>query len=105
MLIIFSSPTYADITMFGGVATSLIELMGHSATVPSAILAEDVPAALAQLKKGLKELSEATDVPDVSEPDDDGEPEYSLGHRAIPLIKMLETAITENSNVMWDKGS
>ncbi len=105
MIIIFSSPTYADITMFGGVATSLIQLMGHSDSVPGAILAKDVPAALEQLHKGLRELKEATDVPDVSEPDDDGEPVYSLGHRAMPLIKMLETAITEKSNIIWDSGS
>jgi len=40
----------AAITPFGDVAVTLIKMMGHSGTVPSALLAEDVPAALARLK-------------------------------------------------------
>ena len=43
MLGTFSCPAYADITMFGDVALHLIQLMGHSGTVPSAILAEEHP--------------------------------------------------------------
>ena len=42
MLVTFSSPAYADITMFGDVAVRLIKMMGHSGTIPSALLAEDV---------------------------------------------------------------
>jgi len=32
--------------MFGDVALAMLKMMGHTATVPGAILAEDVPAAL-----------------------------------------------------------
>ena len=46
MLVTFSCSAYADITMFGDVAVRLLKLMGHSGTVPGAILAEDVQAAL-----------------------------------------------------------
>ena len=53
MLITFSTKAYADITMFGDVALHLIHLMGHSGSVPGAILAEDVPAALEKLKAAL----------------------------------------------------
>ena len=45
MLITFSSSAYANITMFGAVALRLLKQMGHSATVPGALLAEDIPAA------------------------------------------------------------
>ena len=45
MLVTFSCPAYADITMFGDVAIRLLKMMGHSGTVPSALLAADVPAA------------------------------------------------------------
>ena len=50
MLVTFSCPAHADITMFGDVAIRLLELMGHSGTVPGALLAEDVAAALARLE-------------------------------------------------------
>ena len=34
MLVTFSCPAYANIMMFGDVAVRLLELMGHSGTVP-----------------------------------------------------------------------
>ncbi len=49
MLVTFTTKAYADITMFGDVAVSLLKMMGHSGTVPGAILAADVPAALGRL--------------------------------------------------------
>ena len=49
MLVTFTTNAYADITLFGDVALAMLKMMGHSATVPGAILAEDVPAALSRL--------------------------------------------------------
>jgi len=49
MLVTFTTDAYADITMFGDVALAMLKMMGHSATVPSAILAADVPEALSRL--------------------------------------------------------
>ena len=43
MLVTFTCKAYADITMFGNVAASLLRLMGHSGTVPGALLAHEVP--------------------------------------------------------------
>lgn len=43
MLVTFTTSAYADITMFGDVAVHLLKLMGHSATMPGALLAEDIP--------------------------------------------------------------
>jgi hypothetical protein len=101
MLVTFSCPAYADITMFGDVAVRLLQLMGHSGTVPSALRAEDVPAALARLEAGLKQ------VPASEEPaeGDDGEPAVSIQHRALPLVELLEAAATANCDVMWDRGN
>ena len=39
--------------MFGDVAVTLLKMAGHSGTVPSALLAGDVPSALARLKQKL----------------------------------------------------
>lgn len=50
MLITFETEPQPPITMFSDVAVTLIKMMGHSGTVPSALLAEDVPTALARLK-------------------------------------------------------
>ncbi len=55
MLVTFQTKAYAPITMFGDVAVTLIKLMGHSGTVPGAILAEDIPAALARLRAAVAE--------------------------------------------------
>ena len=46
MLVTFSTNSYADITLFGDVALTLLKMMGHSATVPGAILTADIPCVL-----------------------------------------------------------
>ena len=102
MLITFSTPVYADITMFGDVAIRLLKLMGHSGTVPGALLAEDVQSALERLQAGVKAASPASEE---SAEDEDGEPAVSLPHRAMPLIELLGAAAKANRNVMWDKNS
>lgn len=99
MLVTFSSPAYADITMFGDVAVRLLKMMGHSGTVPSALLAEDVPAALARLEAAVAAPENA--VPeDVAKNEEDG-PGVSLRHRALPLIELLRAAVKEQADVMW----
>jgi hypothetical protein len=105
MLVTFKSDAYADITMFGDVAVTLLKLMGHSGTVPGALLAEDVPAALENLKKAIEGGAGAA--PTGTSPDPGGndpeEPVVSLGNRAVPLIELLEASVAANCNVMWDK--
>jgi F-type H+-transporting ATPase subunit gamma len=54
MLITFQTKAYANITMFGDVAIALLKLMGHSGTVPGALMADDVPAALAHLQAAVQ---------------------------------------------------
>jgi hypothetical protein len=98
MLVTFSSPAYADITMFGDVAVSLLKLMGHSGTVPSALLAEDVQPALEQLESALKKQA-ALQEPDESSGDE--EDNVSLMHRAMPLIELLKASAADECNVMW----
>ncbi|MEP6606140.1 MAG: DUF1840 domain-containing protein, partial [Nitrosospira sp.] len=53
MLLTFKSDAYADITMFGDVAQQLLKMMGHSGTVPGAILAKDVPTVLDRLTRAI----------------------------------------------------
>ena len=97
MLVTFTTKAYADITMFGDVAVSLLKMMGHSGTVPSAIRAEDVPAALERLTAALNSQTNSQPIENSS----DDEPAVSLHTRAIPLIELLNAAIKENADVMW----
>lgn len=103
MLITFTTDAYADITMFGDVALAMLKMMGHSQTVPGAILAADVPEALSQLKATIN--AEKTSLPsdEEDEEDEENEPVVSMADRALPLIELLIAAEKAECNVMWNK--
>jgi hypothetical protein len=99
MLVTFSCSAYADITMFGDVAVTLLKMMGHSGTVPSALLSEDIQAALDRLQATIQADRQKSGLEDSSKQED--ESAVSLSHRALPLIELLKAALKSNSNVMW----
>ncbi len=101
MLVTFSCSAHADIVMFGDIAIRLLKLMGHSGTVPGAILAEDVETALKGLVTATQGESPLAGAENASD-EEDGEPAVSLSHRAFPLIELFEAAAKAKSNVMWD---
>ncbi|WP_295582439.1 DUF1840 domain-containing protein [uncultured Lamprocystis sp.] len=103
MLVTFETKAHANITMFGEVAVTLLKLMGHSGTVPGALLAADVPAALERLRRA---VSEHPDVPldpktGAGATDESEERHVSLANRALPLIELLSDAAAAGENVMW----
>jgi len=103
MLVTFKTKAYTNITMFGDVAIRLLKLMGHSGTVPSAILADDVPAALERLKAAIGDEKRKTGATRRDEPEDDEKgPPVSLANRALPLIELLEAAAKRHCDVMWE---
>ena len=97
MLVTFTTNAYADITMFGDVAVVMLKMMGHSTTVPGAIVAEDVPAALSRITAAI-EAGKATEPAGDKDAD---EPVVSMAHRARPLIDLLAAAAKANTYVMW----
>ncbi len=101
MLVTFHTKSYANITMFGDIAVRLLKLMGHSGTVPSALAAEEVPAALERLKTAVA-ADKAKPPPEPRPRDDDERPPISLANRALPLIELLEAAAERRDGVMWD---
>lgn len=101
MLITFRSKAWANVTMFGDVALTLLRMMGHSGTVPSALLAKDIPAALESLRRN---LDAAPPAPPQADDDPDAEPPVALGKRAYPLIQMLEASAKKGADVLWDRG-
>ena len=104
MLITFTSKAYPDITMFGEAALHLIKMMGQSGVVPSAIMAEDVPAALERLKSAIQSDSgepSPAKFSDVQQKESH-EQSVSLKNRALPLIELLSAAAKEKCDVMWE---
>ncbi len=102
MLVTFTTKAYADITMFGDVAVTLLKLMGQSGTVPGAILAADVPVALSRLTAAIDKTHTETSADDHEKVGDVDETRVSLSNRALPLVNLLTAAWQENCDVMWE---
>jgi len=107
MLVTFQSKASSSITMFGDVALTLLRMMGLSETVPGALLAADIPAALARLNRELAAVE--PDAKGVSRTPVDTEDvaaatPVGLRLRAYPLIQLLSAAARQDCNVLWDKG-
>ena len=107
MIVTFSSKASSDITLFGNIAQDLLRMMGHSGTIPSALLAGDVPATLARLEHAI----DAATPPEAATRDagydaDDGDATTAVGlrQRAWPLIEMLTAAARDRCDVMWKQG-
>jgi hypothetical protein len=77
-------------------------MMGHSGTVPGALLAEDVPKALQRLEAAIEAEKQ---LPEPEAQDEDDEPTVSLPQRALPLIELLRSAVKAECNVMWDNNN
>jgi len=99
MLITFKTTAYANITMFGDIGRQMLEMMAFGTSVPGAINAEDVAQALENLKQALHKLPEQ--VQPAGDADDD-QPAVSLHTRAVPLVELLQAAITDETYVRWE---
>ena len=99
MLIKFDSEV-GSFTMDGAVAVQLLKAMGHSGTVPGAILPGDIPVALAKLRT-MVEGSPSGGKPPSADPDDESEVRVSLRQRAFPLIDLLTRAAARGKEVLW----
>ena len=100
MLVRFRSDA-GDMTMFGDVALELLKMMGHSGTVPSAILARDIPAALDRLKQAVASAPAPAPRSDAEEREKG--PRVSLQQRAFPLIELLERCVQNGWDLVWDQ--
>ncbi|MSQ20061.1 MAG: DUF1840 domain-containing protein [Betaproteobacteria bacterium] len=104
MLITFRSKT-GDITMFGEVGKKMLALMGQSGVVPGALMAADLPAAIARLRESVNRESavgEPVPPPRPKGAREDHEPPIALTTRAKPLIDMLERAAKAGADVIWE---
>lgn len=103
MLVTFES-SVGRVTLFGDVAVQLLRMMGHSGTIPSALLAGDVSDALARLQRALAAADPGEEEEEAAAtPTDDREARVSLRNRAFPLIRLLEDAIKARSDILWEQ--
>lgn len=105
MLVTFSCPAHANITMFGDIAVRLIRMMGHSGTVPSALLAEEIHDARVRLEAAVQAETQTTETTKAQQRGDDEEPAIPLSKRALPLIGLLKAAEKAQCDLMWRSGT
>jgi hypothetical protein len=108
-MIVNFSTRFDRLTMFAEPALTLLGMLGHSARLPGAMLAAELPVALARLRSALEESGHVPSPAPVAEPgDQEGspprDPPVDLATRAVPLISMIERAIAGDSDLMWDRG-
>ena len=100
MLVKFDSEV-GSFSMDGKIAVQLLQTMGHSGTVPGAMLPRDIPGALAKLKDAVGRSPKASGA-DANRAEDEGrEPPVSLHQRAYPLIDLLTRAAEQQKEVLW----
>lgn len=100
---------FGQLTMHGEAAVALLKAMGHTGTVPGAILAADLPDALATLERTLETSGHLPSGPPEAattgdeEDEREREPVITLRTRAVPLLELMRTAIRRGSDLMWDR--
>lgn len=107
-MILKFSTRFGQLTMHGDAALALLRAMGHTGTVPGAILAADLPEALTRLERVIESSGDSnpTAAPPADGRDEDEaerEPVITLRKRALPLQDMLRTAIARDSDLMWER--
>jgi hypothetical protein len=110
MIVTFKSKATGNLIYFKDVALKLLQMMGRDNKVPSALYAEDVAPALAQLECGLAAIA-AQEQEKAAQSDanqDHGltasgaKPYISLTVRAQPLLEMLQKAHKKHCPVLWE---
>jgi len=109
MLVNFST-RFGQLVMQGEPAVGVCRFGGHSGTVPSAVLAADLPGFLAKLRAGLELQGDQVSPPppareqggDWEGEEDPRERPIKLRLRAVPLLDMLDTAVLRQSDLFWE---
>lgn len=100
MLIKFDSEV-GSFSMDREIAVELLRAMGHSGTVPGAMLPADIPGALARLRSMVDKGPASPGKPAAKGEDEDGPAPVSLRQRAYPLVDLLARASEKGKEVLW----
>ena len=117
MLVRLISSTSGEMIMFAEHAHVLFEWMGKECTAHGVFTKEQLPVAIARLRRGVEEerlaakrLAEECRAGRAEESDEDGDetkeknPDevVSLGQRAQPLIHLMEWTLREEGFILWE---
>ena len=108
-MIVKFSTRQGEVFMHGEAALALLRGMGHSGSVPGAILSSDLPDALVRLERTLEASGDTVPVPPAPPAPGEGadaperDPPVTLRTRAVPLVDLLRIAISRGSDLMWDR--
>lgn len=102
-MVTFQTDSYRNVMMFDSDARNMLGFMGLSDAVPSALKAEDVPAALERLKTAIEQQPKSVE-PDMEYEGDneEREPPVPLHTRALPLMELLQAAKNAKEHVIWE---
>ena len=101
-MVTFTTKNFPDIVYIDEIAENLLRLMGHSGSVPGAILPEDLPGCLENFELELAKRKDFVEQSPNDNPENDNEePAISLRTRAKPLIELMTSAINLNHPVSW----
>lgn len=98
MPITFKTKSYTDITMLTDVGQKMLTMMHFGNIVPGAIFKEDVGQALSNLQACID--IENTQI-DSNVSEDENERVITLSTRALPLLKLLQSAYEDGHDVSW----
>lgn len=107
MLITFKSKAAGDVIMFGDVARRMMEIMGKEPGDRGIITVEQLPEAIARLRRAMEEEKERSrqigeEEPQFEKTPEGGKREYvSLPRRAAPLVELMEYSLREKQPVVW----
>lgn len=101
MLVRFDSKV-GTFSMFERDARHMIKLMGHSDTIPGAILGADIEKTLQTFQTGLMEAAKQENQHSKPPQDEDEEETVSVNRRAYPVLELLKKAAKQKETLMWD---
>lgn len=108
MLYIFKSRASADVIMFGQDAKLLLEVMGKDTDPKGILTVEQLPAAIARLKKAAEDDRAQVrahrahlDTGNDHKAIEADKTAIHLSQRAVPLLEMMQDSLKEGTPVVW----
>ena len=117
MIVRFTSTTAGEMIMFAEHARRLFDLLGKQGSARGVFTAEQMPAAVAQLRAAIAEMhaeekrasAEQRARDESDDRDEDGEARrkaaaeaVSLAQRATPLLHLMERTSKEGGFILWE---
>lgn len=103
MLVKFNSSTAGEILMFADAARRLLEIAGKERTARGVFTKEQLPAAIACLRRAVSEEKPLAHEENLDEDEERrAPPPVGLAQRAYPLIELMERTLKDDGYLLWE---